>query len=308
MTSLASIPAAARASIGRNAAHFAPKGGPTGARRSNALDPNALPSLPSGGVAQATAAAGTDEVVSASVEATPGAAVDDNPVVFLDITVGGAHVGRLEIELFAGVAPRSCENFRALCVGSYGYGDSCKLHYSGCRIHRVVPGFCVQGGDLEGNNGRGGESIFGRTFPDEPFVLRHDAPGLLSMANCGPDTNGSQFFVTCAPAPHLDGKHVVFGRVVKGLGVVRAIEGAGTGNGATTSPVFVSCSGQLRGLDPVLPRAVVEREKAGGGGRGGGGADGGGGGDSSGLTKEQEAAMDAAVTKVIGPDSDSDEA
>ena len=144
-------------------------------------------------------------------------------------------------------------------MGSYKWGDSCKLHYTGCRVHRVVPGFCVQGGDIGEGNGRGGESIYGRTFPDESFALKHDAPGMVSMANAGPNTNGSQFFISCAAAPHLDGRHVVFGRVVKGMDVVRRMEGAGTANGATTQPVFIACSGQLRGLDPILPEALVSK-------------------------------------------------
>ena len=269
MTSLASLSSSARAAIGKGAAHFAPSGGPTGARRSTAPDPNAKPEMPPAATKAGGAGGAAPDASEASASvAAANASADNNPVVFLDISVGGVAVGRLEIELFAAVAPRTCENFRALCVGTYGFGDSAQLHYAGCRVHRVVPGFCIQGGDLTENNGRGGESIFGRTFPDENFALRHDAAGLLSMANAGKDSNGSQFFVLCGAAPHLDGRHVVFGRVAKGMDVVRRVEAVGTRTGATTAPVFITCSGQLRGLDPVLPRAVVKRGAAGGGGGG----------------------------------------
>eukprot|EP00920_Eleutheroschizon_duboscqi_P001668 GHVT01004178.1.p2 GENE.GHVT01004178.1~~GHVT01004178.1.p2 ORF type:complete len:173 (+),score=12.28 GHVT01004178.1:1464-1982(+) len=137
-----------------------------------------------------------------------------NPRVFFDISIDGRPAGRLEFELFAKDAPRCAENFRALCTGEKGMGTSGKpLHYKGCGFHRIIPQFMCQGGDFTKGNGTGGESIYGEKFADEPFVHKHSTPFLLSMANAGPNTNGSQFFITTASCSWLDGKHVVFGKV-----------------------------------------------------------------------------------------------
>jgi len=145
--------------------------------------------------------------------------------VFFDITVGGEKAGRIILELFNDIVPKTAENFRSLCVGDKGMGTKGKpLHYKGSIFHRIIKDFMIQGGDFTNFNGTGGESVYGEKFDDENFELKHDVPGLLSMANSGPGTNGSQFFITTVPTPHLDGKHVVFGKVLKGMGVVRELE------------------------------------------------------------------------------------
>ena len=135
-------------------------------------------------------------------------AVMENPRVFFDIEVGGEPCGRVVMTLRADVAPKTVNNFRALSTGEKGTGRSGKaLSFRGCRFHRIIPEFMCQGGDFTKGDGTGGESIYGPHFEDENFKLKHDAPGILSMANAGPDTNGSQFFLCTAPCPWLDGKH-----------------------------------------------------------------------------------------------------
>ncbi|KAG6496601.1 peptidyl-prolyl cis-trans isomerase-like [Zingiber officinale] len=169
-----------------------------------------------------------------------------NPRVFFDMTVGGAPAGRIVMDLYADVVPRTAENFRALCTGEKGVGRSGKpLHYKGSSLHRVIPGFMCQGGDFTRGNGTGGESIYGEKFADENFVKKHTGPGVLSMANSGANTNGSQFFICTAETSWLDGKHVVFGRVVEGMDVVKAIEAVGSQSGATKKPVVIADCGQL---------------------------------------------------------------
>jgi peptidylprolyl isomerase len=180
------------------------------------------------------------------------------PRVFFDISIGGERAGRILMELFSDVVPKTAENFRALCTGEKGRGRFGKpLHYLHSAFHRVIPGFMAQGGDFTAGNGTGGESIYGAKFDDEPagLALSHSEPYMLSMANAGRNTNGSQFFLTFGRPTHLNGKHAVFGRVVEGQGVVRAIEAVGTPNGATRRPVKIVACGELK------PKAAAEAPK-----------------------------------------------
>uniref|UniRef100_A0A6S8WUJ2 Peptidyl-prolyl cis-trans isomerase n=1 Tax=Chaetoceros debilis TaxID=122233 RepID=A0A6S8WUJ2_9STRA len=172
---------------------------------------------------------------------------DKCPVVFFDITVGGSPKGRIEMELRGDVVPLTAENFRCLCTGEKGIGRTGKpLHFKGSSFHRVIPGFMCQGGDFTRFNGTGGESIYGEKFADENFTLKHKGSGILSMANAGKDTNGSQFFLCTAETPWLDAKHVVFGRVISGMDVVNAIEQVGSDSGRTRVTVSIADCGQLR--------------------------------------------------------------
>ncbi|KAF1913275.1 cyclophilin-like domain-containing protein [Ampelomyces quisqualis] len=169
-----------------------------------------------------------------------------NPNVFFEISIGGAPAGRIVMELFADKVPKTAENFRALCTGEKGTGRAGKpLHYQGSSFHRVIPQFMLQGGDFTRGNGTGGESIYGDKFEDENFNLKHTGPGILSMANAGPGTNGSQFFICTVKTSWLDGKHVVFGQVVEGLDVVQAVERVGSQTGKTSQTVTIEKSGQL---------------------------------------------------------------
>ena len=171
------------------------------------------------------------------------------PRVYFDMAVGGKGVGRIVMELYSDIVPKTAENFRALCTGEKG---KCKtapgkmLHYKGSMFHRVIPDFMAQGGDFTRGNGTGGESIYGEKFADENFNKKHDKPGLLSMANAGPGTNGSQFFLTFVKCPWLDGKHVVFGEVVEGMSVLQGLEPyASSPSGKTKQPIQITDSGQL---------------------------------------------------------------
>jgi len=176
------------------------------------------------------------------------AALASTTRVFFDISIGERPAGRIEMELFDQHYPKTAENFRALCTGEKGMGKSGKpLHFEGSGFHRVIPGFMCQGGDFTRHNGTGGESIYGNKFDDEweKGWIGHSEPFLLSMANAGANTNGSQFFLTTARTPHLDGRHVVFGRVVSGKDVVAAIEAVGSQSGATSSAVKILKCGEV---------------------------------------------------------------
>ncbi|KAK3736020.1 hypothetical protein RRG08_009088 [Elysia crispata] len=170
------------------------------------------------------------------------------PRCFFDISIGEQQVGRIVFELFSDVCPKTCENFRALCTGELGTSEKSgnTLHYKGALFHRVVKDFVIQGGDFTKFDGTGGESIYGGVFPDENLQMKHDKEFLLSMANRGKDTNGSQFFITTKSAPHLDGIHVVFGQVLSGQDVVRAIETlAVDSKSRPTTDVKISNCGEL---------------------------------------------------------------
>jgi peptidyl-prolyl isomerase H (cyclophilin H) len=169
----------------------------------------------------------------------------ENPVVFMDITAGGSDIGRIKMELFADIVPKTAENFRQLCCGEFRK-DGVPIGYKNSQFHRIIKDFMIQGGDFVNGDGTGMMSIYGEKFPDENFHERHTGAGLLSMANAGKDTNGCQFFVTCAKCDFLDLKHVVFGRVLDGLLVVRKIENVPCGpNNKPKIPIVIAECGQL---------------------------------------------------------------
>ena len=159
--------------------------------------------------------------------------------VFIDFATKTRKLGRVEFILFDDVVPKTVNNFLSLITHKEGYG------YKGCNVHRIVPGFVIQAGDFTDGDGRGGHSIYGKYFEDENFEIKHDGPGLLSMANAGPDTNGSQFFITLDYTPWLDGKHVVFGKILKGMDIVRKIEDYGSEEGEPRETIKIINCGSL---------------------------------------------------------------
>ncbi|KAK2460856.1 hypothetical protein APHAL10511_007326 [Amanita phalloides] len=179
--------------------------------------------------------------------------MEGRPITFFDITIGGRRAGRIVFKLYADLVPKTAENFRALCTGEKSSQSGKPLGYKASTFHRVIKGFMAQGGDFTAGNGTGGESIYGDKFEDEAFPVNHTRPFLLSMANAGPNTNGSQFFITFNQTPHLDGKHVVFGEVIKGKSIVRQIENNPTSAGdVPKEPVVIVDCGVLSPDDPSL--------------------------------------------------------
>ena len=164
---------------------------------------------------------------------------DSNRYAFIEFGTRNKKIGRIEIELYQDIVPRTVNNFMALINGTKGYS------YNKCLVHRIIPGFMVQMGDYERGDGSGGQSIYGKYFEDESFELKHNEPGLLSMANCGINTNGSQFFITLDYTPHLDGKHVVFGKVIKGMNIVKELEKYGTIDGTPKDKIKIINCGEM---------------------------------------------------------------
>ncbi|KAF6232149.1 hypothetical protein HO173_009532 [Letharia columbiana] len=181
----------------------------------------------------------TSGIASTGTSSASPAPVPEFSNVYFDLTVNNGPPARVVFRLYSKEVPITAENFRALCTNEKGFG------YAGSSFHRVIPGFMLQGGDFTRGDGTGGKSIYGDKFKDENFTFKHDRPYLLSMANSGPNTNGSQFFITTVPTPHLNGKHTVFGEVIEGQEFVAAIEAVGSPDGTPSSKIVIKDCGSL---------------------------------------------------------------
>jgi peptidylprolyl isomerase len=208
------------------------------------------------GLSVALNAFGADEKKAAPAKAAEEkkapakAAVAETPAIdevsekcFFEITIDGKVAGKIVLGVFGKTTPKTATNFMTICKKT---SNDKTLTYEGSPFHRVIPGFMLQGGDITAGNGTGGKSIYGSKFPDENFKNKHTVPGLLSMANAGPDTNGSQFFITTAVTPWLDGRHVVFGQVREGMDLVRQIEALGSQSGQTSKKIVISKTGEVK--------------------------------------------------------------
>jgi len=174
--------------------------------------------------------------------------------VYFDVKIGNKDAGRIVMGLFGEDVPKTVANFYHLCVGDKGTtkDGKHKLHYEGSSFHRVIPNFMIQGGDFTMHNGMGGASIYGEKFADENFKLKHMGAGYLSMANAGPNTNGSQFFITTVKTSWLDGRHVVFGKVIEGMDIVTKIEALGSQSGKPSKKITIAKSGSLEVLKEIV--------------------------------------------------------
>ena len=200
------------------------------------------------GLVQLMSANMTSDEDDVGVEEPPSPpAADVTSRVYFDIAINGRDAGRIVMGLHGSVVPRTVENFEKLCEGTTYSGQ--RIGYEGSAFHRVIPGFMCQGGDFTRGDGTGGMSIYGNRFPDESFALKHTGPGILSMANSGSNTNGSQFFLCTNKTPHLDGRHVVFGTVVDGYEVVKLIESYGSRSGSPSAKIIIKKSGVLKDGD-----------------------------------------------------------
>ena len=180
-----------------------------------------------------------------ALESEQHALMEVTDTCYFDIAADGEPLGRILLGLYGQVVPKTALNFKELCKGCESLVSGAPIGFEGSNFHRVIPDFMLQGGDFTSGDGRGGESVYGARFPDENFILKHVGPGTLSMANAGPDTNGSQFFICTSDTAYLDNKHVVFGLVLEGYDVVKKIEALGSQSGKTRKVICIERSGVL---------------------------------------------------------------